>query len=168
MIKLNIPYTIDNGDTVTFTEKNGIINGTYTDATLSGSLEGDVLKATFHNSKVNTAGLMEITFHENGFSAKWKSGLEPGPMKGKREGILEISSDFNVSIPNDIKDLLKQYLIQPTIGIDAVYTWFFSYYKNQFNGNEILSDFSLLKNELSEKFEESSKKISELLELIFQ
>jgi hypothetical protein len=101
---------------------------------------------------------MEITFHENGFSAKWKSGLEPGPMKGKREGILEISSDFNVSIPNDIKDLLKQYLIQPTIGIDAVYTWFFSYYKNQFNGNEILSDFSLLKNELSEKFEAIKQK----------
>ena len=136
MIKLNIPYTIDNGDTVTFTEKKGIINGTYADATLSGSLEGDVLKATFHNSKVNTAGLIEITFQEKGFSAKWKKGLEPGPMRGKWEGILETSSDFNVSIPDDIKVLLERHLIKPNVGIDAVYNWFFGYYKNQSNGNE--------------------------------
>ncbi len=159
IIKLNTPYTIDNGDTITFTEgKKGIINGTYTASSLSGSLEGNVLKATFHNSKVNTAGLMEITFHENGFDAKWKKGLEPGPMLGKWEGILETSSDFNVSIPRDIKVLLEQHLIRPNVGIDAVYNWFLSYYKNQFVGNEILSDFSLLKNELSEKFEAIKRK----------
>ncbi len=159
IIKLNTPYTIDNGDTITFTEgKKGIINGTYTASSLSGSLEGNVLKATFHNSKVNTAGLMEITFHENGFDAKWKKGLEPGPMLGKWEGILETSSDFNVSIPHDIKVLLEQHLIRPNVGIDAVYNWFLSYYKNQFVGNEILSDFSLLKNELSEKFEAIKRK----------
>tara|TARA_B110000046_G_scaffold126614_1_gene133061 strand:+ start:3573 stop:4736 length:1164 start_codon:yes stop_codon:yes gene_type:complete len=159
IIKLNSAYNIDDGDTITFTEaEKGIINGTYTAGTLSGSLKGDVLKATFHNSKVNTAGLMEITFHEKGFSAKWKAGLEPGPMKGKWEGILETSSDFNVSIPDDIKVLLEQHLIKPNGGIDAVYNWFLSYYKNQFTSNEILSDFSLLKNELSEKFEAINRK----------
>lgn len=159
MIKLNTAYNIDNGDTVTFTEgKKGTINGAYKDATLKGAFDGNVLKATFHNTKINATGLMEITFHENGFDAKWKKGLEPGPMRGKWEGILETSSDFNVSIPDDIKVLLEQHLIKPNLGIDAVYNWFFGYYKNQFNGNEKLLDFSLYKNELSEKFEVIKKK----------
>jgi hypothetical protein len=96
MIKLNTPYTIENGDTVTFTEgKKGTINGSYTDSTLTGSFDGDVLKATFHNKKVNAIGLMEITFHENGFDAKWKSGLEPGPMRGKWDGKLSTSLKNN-------------------------------------------------------------------------
>lgn len=93
MIKLNTPYTIENGDKVTFTEgKKGTINGTYSDATLTGTLEGNLLKATFHNKKVNATGLMEITFHENGFDAKWKQGLEPGPMRGKWNGLLQGAS----------------------------------------------------------------------------
>jgi len=159
MIKLNTAYTIDNGDTVTFTEgKKGTINGAYKDATLTGAFDGNVLKATFHNTKVNATGLMEITFHENGFDASWKKGLEPGPMRGKWEGILETSSDFNVSIPDDIKVLLEQHLIKPNVGIDAVYNWFFGYYKNQFNGYEKLLDFSLYKNELSDQFKEIKQK----------
>ena len=141
MIKLNTAYTIDNGDTVTFTEgKKGTINGAYKDATLTGAFDGNVLKATFHNTKVNATGLMEITFHENGFDAAWKKGLEPGPMRGKWEGILETSSDFNVSIPDDIKVLLEQHLIKPNVGIDAVYNWFFGYYKNQFNVSAFTMD----------------------------
>jgi hypothetical protein len=93
MIKLNTPYTIENGkDQVSFTEgKKGSINGTYGDGTLSGTLEGNVLNATFHNKKANASGLMEITFTENGFTAKWKNGLEPGPMRGKWEGIIHES-----------------------------------------------------------------------------
>jgi hypothetical protein len=95
MIKLNTPYTIENGDNVIFTEgKKGTINGTYSDATLTGILEGNLLKATFHNTKVNATGLMEITFHENGFDAKWKNGLEPGPMRGKWIGdLMEVSGE---------------------------------------------------------------------------
>jgi hypothetical protein len=94
MIKFNTPYTIENGDTVVFTEgKKGTINGTYTDATLTGSFDGEVLKATFHNKKVNAIGLMEIIFHEYGFDAKWKSGLEPGPMRGKWEGELILNTN---------------------------------------------------------------------------
>jgi len=159
MIKLNTPYTIENGDNVIFTEgKKGTINGTYSDATLTGILEGNLLKATFHNTKVNATGLMEITFHENGFDAKWKNGKEPGPMRGMWEGKIGSSSDFIVSIPNDIKVLLKDHLIEPKVGIDEVYNWFFCYFKNQFNGNEKLSDFSLFKNELSEQFKEIKQK----------
>jgi hypothetical protein len=79
MIKLNTPYIIENGDTVTFTEgKKGIINGSYTNATLTGTLDGNVLKATFQNKKVNSVGLIEITFHNNGFDAKWKNGISYG------------------------------------------------------------------------------------------
>lgn len=187
MIKLNTPYTIENGDTVIFTEeKKDTIHGVYKDSALTGTIDGNVLKATFINSKVNAVGLMEITFNETGFDGKWKKGIEPGPMKGKWLGKLssfkidddieskaeglnknaasltdeqqETSSDFNVSIPHDIKVLLEQHLIRPNVGIDAVYNWFLRYYKNQFVGNEILSDFSLLKNELSEKFEAIKRK----------
>ena len=88
MIKLNTPYHVaEENATVTFTEvKNGVITGTYPNATLTGTLEGNVLSATFHNTAVNAVGLIEITFSENGFEGKWKSGLEPGPMRGKWSG----------------------------------------------------------------------------------
>ena len=88
MIKLNTPYHVaEENVTVTFTEvKNGGIAGTYPNATLTGTLEGNVLSATFHNSAVNAVGLIEITFSENGFEGKWKKGLEPGTMRGKWNG----------------------------------------------------------------------------------
>lgn len=95
MIQFNTPYQIDNGkDSLTFTEAtNGQINGTYSGGTLSGTLDGNLLKASFHNTKVNVEGLMNITFHENGFEAKWKQGLDGGPMKGKWVGRLEGKSN---------------------------------------------------------------------------
>jgi hypothetical protein len=88
MIKLNTPYHVaEENVTVTFTEvKNGAITGTYPNATLTGTLEGNVLSATFHNTAVNAVGLIELTFNENGFEGKWKSGLEPGSMRGKWNG----------------------------------------------------------------------------------
>jgi hypothetical protein len=113
MIKLNTPYIIENGDTVTFTEgKKGIINGSYTNATLTGTLDGNVLKATFQNKKVNSVGLIEITFHNNGFDAKWKNGLEPGPMRGKWEGILsaeKVSLKEEETVPQDfnLEEIVK-------------------------------------------------------------
>ena len=107
MIKLNTPYILENDDQVIFSEgKKGTINGKYSEATLTGTLEGNVLQATFHNTKVNATGLMEITFHESGFDAKWKSGLEPGRMNGKWVGKIENASDYIVSIPDDIKVLM--------------------------------------------------------------
>jgi hypothetical protein len=114
MLKLSIPYTIEDGkDQVSFTEgKKGTINGTYRDGTLSGTLEGNVLNATFHNKKANASGLMEITFTENGFTAKWKKGIEPGPMKGKWEGILNIDKvsakvEENVIQDFNIEEIIK-------------------------------------------------------------
>ena len=117
MIKLNTPYKLENGDHVIFTEgKKGTINGKHSEATLTGILEGNVLKATFHNTTVNATGLMEITFHENGFNAKWKSGLEPGPMRGKWNGIFNETErnfqkiekmDFEVVLENGNQKVLS-------------------------------------------------------------
>lgn len=153
MLKLNTPYTIDNGDIVTFNKsKKGNIKGTYGEGVLTGALDGNLLKATFTNTKDNVTGLIEIAFHGNGFDAKWKKGLEPGPMRGKWVGKIETPIALNASIPSDIKVLLKNKLINPKVGIDAVYNWLFDYFKNQFNGDVALSDISLFKNELTDQF----------------
>jgi uncharacterized protein (TIGR02145 family) len=90
MIILNTFYNIEvNNSRITF-NKNGdnTITGIYNDGTVNGTLEGNTLKATFHNEVENMDGLMEITFHQNGFDAKWKTGLESGPMRGKWKGVL--------------------------------------------------------------------------------
>jgi len=91
MIKLNTVYSIDNGvNSVVFSEgKKGSITGTHNDGTMTGFLEGNVFNGTFHNTKVNATGLIEVTFHESGFDAKWKNGMEPGPMRGKWVGVLK-------------------------------------------------------------------------------
>jgi hypothetical protein len=110
MIKLNTPYHVaEENVTVTFTEvKNGSITGTYTNATLTGTLEGNVLSATFHNTAVNAVGLIELTFNENGFEGKWKNGLEPGPMRGKWDGTIEADLEKNEVIGYKLYDL-KEY-----------------------------------------------------------
>lgn len=89
-IRFNETYSINNGqESIVFKEgKGNTISGDYNDGTLTGKLEGNLLKATFHNKKTNGAGLIEFTFNENGFNAKWKQGLEPGPMRGKWKGFL--------------------------------------------------------------------------------
>ncbi len=108
MIKLNTPYTIENGDVVTFVEgKKGSITGTYGDGTITGTLDGNLLKSTFHNTKANAVGLMEITFFENSFDAKWKSGLEPGPMRGKWSGTIQAEVGKNEVIDNNGVSLYK-------------------------------------------------------------
>ena len=95
MIQLDATYTFDNGSkSIVFSEgKKGTITGTYNEGNINGTLQENVLTATFHNTKVNATGLIEITFFENGFDAKWKQGIEPGPMKGKWEGQLFVEMD---------------------------------------------------------------------------
>jgi hypothetical protein len=91
MIKFNEIYSINNGqETIVFSEEKGnSIFGKYDSGTLTGKLEGNTLKATYHNQKNNGTGLIEIEFNKNGFNAKWKQGLKEGPMRGKWEGKLE-------------------------------------------------------------------------------
>lgn len=109
MIKLNTPYHVaEENVTVTFTEvKNGGITGTYPNATLTGTLEGNVLSATFHNTAVNAVGLIELTFNDNGFEGKWKNGLEPGPMRGKWSGECLSDSAKDSSGPATLKSEKK-------------------------------------------------------------
>jgi hypothetical protein len=114
MMKLNTPYNIDNGlNSIVFSEgKKGSITGAHNEGTLTGFLNGNILSGTFHNTKVNATGLIEITFHENGFDAKWKQGMEPGPMRGKWEGTLNSNSNQNHNDGNNSNEkvLLEIYL----------------------------------------------------------
>ena len=126
MIQLNTVYSIDNGaNSVVFTEgKKGSITGTHNDGTMTVFQEGNVFKGTFHNTKVNATGLIEVTFHKSGFDAKWKNGMEPGPMRGKWVGKLngdsiksestKISSfELNIYTGNDeISEILDQLVAQ--------------------------------------------------------
>jgi hypothetical protein len=160
MIKFNVTYLINDGqESIVFKEgKVNSVTGEYQGGKLTGTMEGNVLKATYHNQKNNSVGLIEITFHENGFNAKWKQGLEPGPLKGKWSGKIDNLSNIILSIPEEIKEILKEQLIQPKVGVDAIYTWFSSYYKNQFGDIEPLVDLKLYKDELSEQFKEIKQK----------
>jgi hypothetical protein len=112
MIKFNKKYTINNGqESIVFKEgKANTITGEYNDGTLTGTLEGNVLKATFHNKKTNGAGLIEFAFTENGFSAKWKQGLEAGPMRGKWMGKLNSNNSQSVDDIVNEKVTLEIYL----------------------------------------------------------
>lgn len=79
-------------------------------------------------------------------------------MKGKWSGKIDNLSKIVLSIPEEIKGTLKEQLIQPKAGVDAIYTWFSSYYKNQFDDFEPLVDLKLCKDELSEQFKEIKQK----------
>ncbi len=147
MIQFNVPYSIENGnDIITFFEgKKGTITGTYSNATLTGVLEGNILKATFHNSKVNAIGLIEIAFHESGFNAKWKQGLKPGPMRGKWLGILKQNTQV---IENENSTSLQssdeQYDIEKMVK-DGVYS-----FTNKLN--EFIKKGALLEDEAQDAF----------------
>ena len=88
MIKLNTVYKAGKQE-VKFQEKEpGLVYAEYGDETVEGKMEGNTLKAIFHNKKVNVTGLMELTFHETGFEGRWKKGIEPGELKQKWNAVL--------------------------------------------------------------------------------
>jgi hypothetical protein len=111
MLKLNEKYVINNGQgSIVFTEGNkGTVNAVYTirgnksEGKINGTLDGNLLKGTFHVDAA--AGLIEFTFDETGFDAKWKQGIEPGPMKGKWQG--KIENDKKEEISNSDTFILK-------------------------------------------------------------
>ena len=96
MIKFNETYSINDGQgTIVFKDAgNNKVEATYeikgnkVPGNVSGKFEGSTLKAIY---QVNEAkGLMDFIFSKNGFEAKWKKGVEEGPMKGNWTGkILE-------------------------------------------------------------------------------
>lgn len=109
MIQFNTTYSIDYGaNSVVFTEgKKGSVIGTHNEGTMTGFLEGNVFNGTFHNTKVNATGLIEVTFHESGFNAKWKQGIEPGPMRGKWVGKLESMISNSEICDDSAADFIK-------------------------------------------------------------
>jgi hypothetical protein len=133
MIKLNTVY-LAGKDEVIFHEKgDGTIYTNYEDGSIEGKMEGNTLKAVFHNPKVNVSGKMEITFHETGFAGKWKNGMEPGPMKGKWNGEIQQENQLRISIPTEIKELLKSKVVNPSCGIDLIYQAFDAYFNEQYD-----------------------------------
>jgi hypothetical protein len=120
MIELNSTYKIEGSDTkITFSQnEDKTISGIYNDGTVNGTLEGNTLKATFHNEVENMDGLMEIIFHQNGFDAKWKKGIEPGPMRGKWKGLLGEASSSEIQNDASMKKVhyMTIYLDQDAEG----------------------------------------------------
>jgi hypothetical protein len=122
MIKINEKYSINNGQgSIVFTEGNkGTVNAFYTiighksEGKINGILADNVLKGTFHIDAA--AGLIEFTFSEDGFDAKWKSGIEPGPLKGKWEG--NIGENSSSEIHNDVS-MKKVYYVTINMDLDA-------------------------------------------------
>ena len=160
MLKLNTTYYADENEIVFQQNEVGTINSTYADGTIEGKMEGNTLKAVFHNPKVNVSGIIEITFHKTGFVGKWKKGMEPGPMKGKWSGEIQKESHLTISIPAEIKILLKSKVINPSCGFDMIYQSFDMYFKEQYNliqnsqnqvdyqlsKFDLVADFSFLKD----------------------
>ena len=120
MIVLNSNYKIEGSNTcITFSQENeNHITGIYDNGTVTGILEGNLLTATFHNNVENVNGLMEIVFYQNGFDAKWKSGLEPGPMRGKWKGLLGEASSSEIQNDASMKKVhyMTIYLDQDAEG----------------------------------------------------
>jgi hypothetical protein len=155
MLKLNTPYLADEKEIVFQQNNDGTIKSTYSDGTIEGKMEGNTLKAVFHNPKVNVSGIMEITFHETGFTGKWKKGMEPGLMKGKWNGEIQQGNQLTISIPNEIKELLKSKVINPSCGIDRIYQAFDAYFKEQYdfpNNKHDTDDYQLYKFDLVNDF----------------
>jgi hypothetical protein len=96
MIHYSKKYSINNdqGFIVFEENKQGTIIGTYEISNqpipglVNGTMEDGVLKGTYHNKSNNSVGLIEFSFSANSFSAKWKQGIDPGPMRGKWTGSL--------------------------------------------------------------------------------
>jgi hypothetical protein len=120
MIKFNHVYIYSRGNgKITFTEgKNNTVTANYKvfndEGTITGKLQASELEATFHSVSMNRVGLIHFTFSENGFDAKWKNGLEPGPMRGSwfTEKINTESTDFvfniNQSSKWDFEDTIEE------------------------------------------------------------
>jgi hypothetical protein len=95
MIRYKQKYLLNAGlDSISFElNESGTIRGRYGSGCVEGILNSSRLIGTYRNEKRSIEGLIEITFHEGGFNAKWKQGLEPGPMRGKWTGVLNDSKN---------------------------------------------------------------------------
>jgi hypothetical protein len=110
MIQYNIKYDLNNGQGWISFEKagEGFVSAQYNRGTIQGHWDGDKLKGQFIDTVSNGKGLIEFSFNETGFEAKWKAGIEEGPMKGKWVGKLEIQKS---TIPTQLSSVHFEELI---------------------------------------------------------
>ncbi len=64
------------------------------------------------------------------------------------------SSDISISIPDGIKEMLEEKLIQSSVGIEEIYSWIFDYFNREFYGSAKPKDFTIFVNELTVAFAE--------------
>ena len=90
-----------NGDNLTATyQENGVC---------AGKISANKVEGVWRNNK--DQGLFEWTFDGKGsFTGIYKSGLEPGPMRGKWEGKLNTDSKDSIAIDANKTTLLEIYL----------------------------------------------------------
>lgn len=88
MIQFNKEYVINNDKGVVRFEKinKNIICGVYFRGTITAKWDGETLKGTFYDAVGDGFGRIEFNFNTNGFEAKWKGGLDEGPMRGQWTG----------------------------------------------------------------------------------
>ncbi len=108
MIQYNKQYDLNNGQgwIVFKSSGSGIVSAEYNRGTIQGMWDGETLKGEFIDTVSKGQGLIEFQFNENGFNAKWKAGLDEGPMKGKWVGILMNLNDL------DLNDLSKYHIFE--------------------------------------------------------
>ncbi len=131
MIQYNKQYDLNNGQgwIVFKSAGSGIVSAEYNRGTIQGMWDGETLKGEFIDTVSKGQGLIEFQFNENGFNAKWKAGLDEGPMKGKWVGKLENSLSQNDTLFSGK-------------GIEG-YKRYLSYYlsKDEFDGENIPKEF---------------------------
>jgi hypothetical protein len=150
MIKYNIKYDLNDGQGwISFESAGeGFVSAQYNRGTLQGHWDGEKLKGQFIDTVSNGKGLIEFSFNETGFDAKWKAGIEEGPMKGKWVGKL------NSTIEN--MDTMDQ--IKITIN-GRINTWVFNSLKDEYfeEFNAAFEEFA------SEPFESFGEFLNELI-----
>ena len=131
MIQFNIKYDLNNGDGWIIFKSGGseIVSAEYNRGTIQGNWDGETLKGQFIDTVSKGQGLIEFRFNENGFEAKWKAGIDEGPMKGKWLG----------KLPNTISKIDN---ILSGKGIEG-YKRYISYFlsNDEFDGENIPSEY---------------------------
>lgn len=111
MIQFEKTYDINNGNgSVTFKKVDDLtVEAVYNRGTVKGTWDGETLKGTFIDSISNGNGLIHFIFNDNGFEAKWKAGLDEGPLRGKWVGKLINGETNNITKNNDSTQLQNSH-----------------------------------------------------------
>ncbi len=114
MIQFEKNYDINDGNgSVTFKKNDEkTVEAVYNRGVIKAACDGETLKGVFNDNVSNGSGLIHFTFNDNGFDAKWKAGIEDGPMKGKWTGKLTDSKEPTLLKKNQIINPLTKETIE--------------------------------------------------------